>query len=579
MPPYRRGIVGRTELQEFDYVIVGAGAAGSVMASRLSERRETQVLLVEAGEDLIPGREPADIRSVFPLAAFNERYMWPDTRVHWHAGNDSPAVPFPQGRVMGGSSTVMGMWALRGVPDDYDEWARAGAAGWGWDDVLPYFRRLENDQDFGGPLHGNEGPVPIRHEPRDAWSPLAIAVDAEMRRRHWPHIEDLNGDFRDGHCAMANSRYESSRASAGICYLTASVRSRPNLQILTERMATHLLTSGRRITGVAARRPDGSTQYMFGRQTILTMGALRTPAIMLHSGIGPGRELGDLGIKVLADRAGVGENLQNHAVLYVCAMLKPRGREANIPRPAASTYLRWSSHMPACSAADMAIYVRSYLSWHALGRRMASLAPALQKPASRGRVRLKSPNPAETPCVEFKLLSEERDLARLVSATRLAIELFDTPALQEICGAPFVLANASRLMRFNRVSLLNAVRSQFAAVCVDVNARAGTAMLRRLADMRSASGLAANDGELVSFVKQFVTGTGHVSGTCRMGAGDDPLAICDSSGRVYGVEGLRVADASVMPTVPSGNTHIPVIMAAEKIAAGIMAQRIEGALL
>jgi 5-(hydroxymethyl)furfural/furfural oxidase len=560
-------------LRDIDYVIVGAGAAGSVLASRLSERRESHVVLVEAGEDLTPGREPADIRSVFPLAAFNPQYVWPDTRVHWRGSHDSPAVPFPQGRIIGGSSTIMGMWALRGVPGDYDEWARAGAAGWSWDEVLPYFRKLESDQDFSGPLHGNDGPVPIRREPRDTWSPLALAVNAEMQHRRWLQIDDLNGDFRDGHCAMPNSRYEHSRASAGICYLTAAVRSRPNLQVLTERTVTRLITSGRRILGVAASRPDGSEESILARETILAAGALRTPAIMMRSGIGPGQQLNALGITVLAHRAGVGTNLQNHAVVYVCAMLNGQGREARGERPAASTYLRWSSQMPDCSAGDLAIYIRSYLSWHALGRRMASLAPALQKPLSRGRIYLTSADPKGVPCVEFKLLSDDRDRARLVSATRLAIELFGSAGLREICGAPFVLTNASRLMRFNQVSVRNAVRSQLAAFCLDVNARFGTALLRRLADMRSATELAANERELVDFVTQYVTGTGHVTGTCRMGSSDDPLATCDSTGRVYEVEGLRVADASVMPTVPSGNTHIPVIMTAEKIAAGIAAQR------
>ncbi len=200
---------------------------------------------------------------------------------------------------------------------------------------------------------------------------------------------------------------------------------------------------------------------------------------------------------------------------------------------------------------------------------MASLAPALQKPASRGRIRLNPVDPNAAPCIEFNLLSDDRDLTRLLSATRLAIDLFGTAGLQDICGAAFVLTNASRLMRFNQVSLMNAIRSQFAATCVDVNARFGAALLRRLADMRSAAGLAAHDRELVDFVKESVTGTGHVSGTCRMGTSDDPQAVCDPAGRVYGVDALRVADASLMPTVPSGNTHIPVIMVAEKIAASL----------
>jgi 5-(hydroxymethyl)furfural/furfural oxidase len=556
-------------LEEFDYLIVGAGAAGSVLAGRLTEEPATRVLLVEAGEDLTPGQEPADIRNIFPLAAFNEQYMWPDTRVHWRALNDSPAVPFPQGRLLGGSSSIMGMWALRGVPADYDEWVAAGAAGWGWDDVLPYFCRLESDQDFAGPCHGTDGPVPIRREPRATWSPIAIAVDAEMQRRNWLHIEDLNGDFRDGHCAIANSRYEHSRAAAGICYLTAAVRSRPNLKVLTRFTVKRLIARERRIIGVEGQRADGSNEPLYARETVLTAGALRTPALLMQSGIGPAEHLRGLNIPVIADRPGVGENLQNHAVIYVCALLNGRGREPPGYRPAAATYLRWSSGVLETNPADMAMYIRSYLSWHALGRRIASLAPALQKPASRGRIRLDAADPNGPPCIEFNLLSDERDLQRLVSGTRLAIELFATPRLREICGEPFMLTDASRLMRFNRVSLLNGAGAALMAACIDLSPRLGAALLRQLAQMRSASALANNDEVLANFVKDYVTGTGHVSGTCRMGSSDDPLASCDAAGRVRGVQGLRVADASIMPTVPSGNTHIPVIMVAEKLAAAI----------
>jgi 5-(hydroxymethyl)furfural/furfural oxidase len=554
---------------EFDYLIVGAGAAGSVLASRLTEEPATRVLLIEAGEDLTPGQEPADIRNIFPLAAFNEQYMWPDTRVHWRTLNDSPAVAFPQGRLLGGSSSIMGMWALRGVPADYDEWVAAGAAGWGWEDVLPYFCRLESDQDFAGPLHGTNGPVPIRREPRATWSPIAIAVDAEMQRRNWPHIDDLNGDFRDGHCAIANSRYEHSRAAAGICYLTAEVRARPNLKVLTRFTVKRLITREQRIVGVEGQRADGSTETLYAQETVLTAGALRTPVLLMQSGIGPAAQLRRLNIPVVADRPGIGENLQNHAVIYVCALLNGHGREPRGDRPAAATYLRWSSGASNCNPADMAMYIRSYLSWHALGRRIASLAPALQKPASRGRVRLDETDPNAPPRIEFNLLSDERDLTRLVSGTRLAIDLFATARLREICGDPFMLTDTSGLMRFNRVSLLNGARAALMAACIDIDPRFGTALLRQLAQMRPASALASTDEVLGDFVKEQVTGTGHVSGTCRMGASGDPLASCDAAGRVRGVQGLRVADASIMPTVPSGNTHIPVIMVAEKLAAAI----------
>jgi 5-(hydroxymethyl)furfural/furfural oxidase len=158
-------------MADSDYLIVGAGAAGAVLAARLTENPLITVVLAEAGRDLVPGREPADVMSLFPLSTFNGAYAWPGLEAHWLTAADSPALPFAQGRVVGGSSTIMGMWAVRGVPNDYDDWARAGANGWGWTDVLPFFRKLETDCDFDGPLHGQDGPLPIRRQPKQCRSP------------------------------------------------------------------------------------------------------------------------------------------------------------------------------------------------------------------------------------------------------------------------------------------------------------------------------------------------------------------------------------------------------------------------
>ncbi len=553
-------------MSDFDYVIVGAGAAGSVLASRLSERASVRVLLLEAGDDLAPGSEPADIRSVFPLSAFNERYMWPDTRVHWRTAEDSPASPLPQGRIMGGSSAVMGMWALRGMPGDYDTWAKMGARGWDWAGVLPYFRKLEADADFEGPLHGGSGPIPIRREPRSAWSPLAKAVQEAALERQTAQIQDMNADFGDGHCLMPNSRFERSRASSGLCYLTEAIRRRPNLQVLSGRQVERLVFESRRVTGVVARAAGKAPQTFRGGEVILAAGALRTPTLLLRSGIGPGEMLQRAGVKVLADRPGVGENLQNHAVLYVCALLNRAGREMREARPAASTYLRWSSRAPGCGSGDMGLYIRSYLSWHALGRRMASLAPALQSPMSRGRVSLDPALSDGSPRIEFRLLSDERDLMRLTDGFVRAVDYFTSAPLQRICSAPFVLTDAARLMRYNTLSRANAIRAAMAAGVVDLSQNLGLAMLRRVANVRPAASLASHRDELLTYVRQAVSGTGHVAGTCRMGAESDPAAVCDPQGRVIGFQGLRVGDASLMPTVPSGNTHIPTVMVAERLS-------------
>jgi 5-(hydroxymethyl)furfural/furfural oxidase len=558
-------------LDDFDYLIVGAGAAGSVLANRLSAAAGTKVLLVEAGRDLAPGSEPADVRSVFPMAAFNGSYMWPDTHVHWRRADDSPAVPFPQGRILGGSSTVMGMWALRGTPEDYQEWQVAGARGWGWDDVLPFFRKLETDCDFDGPMHGKQGPIPIRREPVAHWSMVARAVAQEARRRGWDEVADLNGDFRDGHCVMPNSRYESSRASSGICYLTSDVRRRTGLTVMTDATVTGLAMEGRRVMGATIRRADGSQTTVRARETLIAAGALRSPTILMRAGLGPADDLRARGLAVTADLPGVGQNLQNHPVLYLCALLKSEGRDDSRVRPAASTYMRWSSRMPGGAPADLAIYVRSYLAWHALGRRLASLAPVLQKPLSRGMVSLDARDPHGDARIEFNFLADERDLSRLVSAFGLACDIFNSDALRSICGESVVLTNANRLMRYNAVTRSNAVRAKLAAVIADTSDRVGLALLRRFAKVETSAAIRAR-GEIERFIRDSVTGTGHVCGTCRMGREDDRFAVCDEQGRVYGVEGLRVGDASLMPTVPSGNTHIPTVMVAEKIADSILHQ-------
>jgi 5-(hydroxymethyl)furfural/furfural oxidase len=566
---------------DWDYIIVGGGSAGSVLANRLSARSSNKVLLLEAGMDTPHGKVPAAILDSYPGTAYlNPAFTWNklkvSTEVIPHNQPNAPRPPlrtYEQARVLGGGSSINGQLANRGAPTDYDEWHARGATGWNWDNVLPFFKKVERDMDFDGPWHGNEGRIPVRRIFPDLWPEHAKAAAETFKAAGYNYLIDQNAAFEDGYFPITISNVYERRVSAAIGYLDPGTRLRENLTISTDTQVMALQFDGLRCVGVSAMVAGRPTEFR-GREVILSSGAIHSPAHLLRAGIGPAGHLRDKGIEVRAAAPGVGQRLQDHPAVAVAAFIKPHARIIHdYSRRHIYLALRYSSQLDSIPAGDMFAVVTNKTSWHAVGEQIGSFIITVYKTYSEtGEVKLASRDWREEPIVDFNLLSDQRDLERMMDGVRRFGAMHLTPTMQAVTTDPFPASYSDKVRQVGLVSKKNKWITDALAKALDGPPALRSYLIRNLImEGVTLEGLMRDDEQLEAFVRKAAVGVWHASCTCRMGSETDPMAVTDPAGRVRAVDGLRVVDASIFPVVPCANTNFPVLMTAEKCADAILA--------